>query len=403
MVLHRQETMAIPLGKQHMIRTILLLAFSLLLLLLGEQLSAAEKVFESDFQRGKVPAQWSFNQVEEYANRQRYLGPLSNQTVHLRLEKLPPHVLVRIHFDLIIAWNWQGISREYEDGEQHRGPEMVQLAVKDGPLLMRASFSNQQRDPWRPVATAVRQSFPELDERILVAQRTGSRELENFTIKTNEFGGRQHYNSIATRYSQNWTFPHDKEEMTLEFSGENLQETEEQFWGIDNVVVEVLNADEVAPLEKQQLAELPKLLGGTGSLAAATACWDLIARPEQALQVIRQMKTEMLRLDPALQKRQARIQELVRGLDSPLYADRAEAYRGLEEFGSAAASIVTREEKASRSPETRERLRELLTKWSSVPTPVQNPQALQRMRCTRILEIINTKESLELAKQLRWE
>jgi hypothetical protein len=383
-------------------RKILFSVFALLMLR-GEFVSAAEKVFESDFQRGKVPAQWSFNQIEEYANRQRYLGPLSNQTVHLNLQKLPPHALVRIHFDLIIAWNWQGISREYEDGQQRRGSEVVQVAVKDGPVLMRGSFSNQGRESWRPAGPVVRQSFPELDERILVIPRAGAREIENFTLKTNEFGGQHHYNSIATRYSQNWTFPHGNEELTLEFSAENLQETEEQFWGIDNVIVEVLNADEVALLDKQQLADLPKLLSGTGSLASAAACWDLIARPEQALQVIRQLKTEMLRPDPAQQKRQARIQELVRGLDAELYADRAEAYRGLEEFGSAAASVVAREEKATRSPETRERLRELLTRWSSVPSAIQNPQALQRMRCTRILEIINTKESLELAKQLRWE
>src|SRR5262245_13244695 len=160
-----------------MLRKFLFSVFALLLLQRSEFVNAAEKVFESDFQRGKVPAQWSFNQAEEYGNRSKYLGPLSNQTVHLRLEKLPAHALVRIHFDLIIAWNWQGISREYEDGEQRRGPELVQLAVKYGPVLMRGSFSNQQRDQWRPT---VRQSFPELDERILVAQRTSGQELVNF-------------------------------------------------------------------------------------------------------------------------------------------------------------------------------------------------------------------------------
>jgi hypothetical protein len=150
-----------------------------------------------------------------------------------------------------------------------------------------------------------------------------------------------------------------------------------------------------------QLAALPKLLSGSGSATAAAACWDLIARPEQALPLIKQMKTEMLRADDAAQKRQARIQELIRGLDATLYADRVEALRGLEEYGSAAAAVVAREEKLARSPETRERLRELLSRWSAAPNPVQSPQTLQRLRCTRILEIIDTKESLELAKQLR--
>jgi hypothetical protein len=374
------------------------IGLAFLLLLRGPSLRAAEKVYETDFQRGKVSPQWSFNQVEEYANRQRFLGPLSNQTVHLRLEKLPKHAFIRIHFDLIIAWNWEGSTRQQIEGEPRRGPEVIQLAVQNGPVLMRGSFSNQQRDPYR---TAVRQSFPELDERILVPQRTGSRELDNFTPKMNDFGNNNLLLATATHYRQNWTLPHSKNELTLEFSAENLQEVEEQFWGIDNVAVEVLSADEVPALEAAQLAEMPKLLSGSGSAIAATACWDLVAHPEQALQVIRQMKTEMLRADPTSLKRQARIQELIRGLDSSVYADRVEALRGLEEFGSAAAATVTREEKASRSPETRERLRELLSRWSATPNPVQNPQALQRMRCTRILEIIDSKESLELAKQLR--
>jgi len=367
-------------------------------LLLARDSGAAEKVFEADFQRGKAAPQWSFNQVEEYGNRQRFLGPLSNQTVHLRLEKLPKHAFIRLHFDLIIAWNWEGSTRQQFEGEPRRGPEVIQLAIQKGPVLMRGTFSNQQRDIYR---NAVRQSFPELDERILVPQRTGSRELENFTPKMNDFGGENLLRSMATQYRQNWTIPHTKEELTLEFSAENLQEIEEQFWGLDNVIVEVLNAEEVPPLEPAQLAELPKLLGSSGSANAAAACWDLIARPEQALQLIKQMKTEMLRTDAAAQKRQARVVELIRGLDAPLYADRVEALRGLEDFGSAAAATVAREEKLSRSPETRERLRELLSRWSAAPNPVQSPQTLQRMRCTRVLEIIDTKESLELAKQLR--
>ncbi len=375
-----------------------IIGLAFLLLLRGSSLPAAEKIFESDFQRGKVSPQWSFNQVEEYANRQRFLGPLSNQTVHLRLEKLPKHAFIRIHFDLIVAWNWEGATRQRFEDEPRRGTEVIQLAVQNGPLLMRGSFSNQQRDVFR---SAVRQSFPELDERILVPARTGGREIENFTVKLNQFGEDNVLRAMATHYRQNWTLPHSKNELTLEFSAENLQEVEEQFWGLDNVVVEVLAADEVPALEAALLADMPKLLGGSGSTTAAAACWDLVAHPEQALQVIRQMKTEMLRADPASQKRQARIQELIRGLDSSVYADRVEALRGLEEYGSAAAATVTREEKASRSPETRERLRELLSRWSATPNPVQSPQALQRMRCTRILEIIDSKESLELAKQLR--
>lgn len=386
------------MGIRQMIHIAAMLSVALLMLESSAKLGAAEKVFESDFQRGKVPPQWSFNQVEEYANRQRYLGPLSNQTVHLRLEKLPPHAFIRLHFDLIIAWNWEGSTRQQFEGEPRRGPEVIQLAIQNGPVLMRGTFSNQQREPYR---NAVRQSFPELDQRILVPQRTGSRELDHFTPKMNQFGDDNVLRTMATHYRQNWTLPHSKNELTLEFSAENLQEVEEQFWGIDNVVVEVLNADEVPALEAAQLADMPKLLGGSGSAAAAAACWDLIARPEQALKVIRQMKSEMLRADPASQKRQARILELIRGLDSSVYADRVEALRGLEEYGSAAAATVTREEKTSRSPETRERLRELLSRWSEKPNPVQSPQTLQRMRCTRILEIIDSKESLELAKQLR--
>ncbi len=158
----------------------------------------------------------------------------------------------------------------------------------------------------------------------------------------NDFGGENLLRSMATHYRQNWTIPHTKDELTLEFSAENLQEIEEQFWGLDNVIVEVLNAVEVPPLEPAQLAELPKLLGSNGSANAAAACWDLIARPEQALSLIKQMKTEMLRTDAAAQKRQTRIVELVRGLDAPVYADRVEALR-------ASKNMVPRPRQSSRA------------------------------------------------------
>ncbi len=139
------------------VRAVATLALAILWGLCASSLSAAEKIFEADFQRGKAAPQWSFNQVEEYGNRQRFLGPLSNQTVHLRLEKLPKHAFIRLHFDLIIAWNWEGSTRQQFDGEPRRGPEVIQLAIQKGPVLMRGTFSNQQRDVYR---NFVRQSFP---------------------------------------------------------------------------------------------------------------------------------------------------------------------------------------------------------------------------------------------------
>ncbi|MGC4002750.1 MAG: hypothetical protein QM811_06310 [Pirellulales bacterium] len=101
--------------------------------------------------------------------------------------------------------------------------------------------------------------------------------------------------------------------------------------------------------------------------------------------------------------RAKRARELVKKLDSALFADREEAFRELSDQGLQIHPVLKKELAATASTETRERLRMLLAK---VPQRHQNlftPQALARMRWTRVMEMIDTPESRVLAAKLKWE
>ena len=168
-----------------------------------------ELVYSNDFE-GAVGTEWS-NQLTDTtpADGRTFFGQFGNATVGLTLNDLPTYRGVTVSFDLFVIQSWDGNSL-------HSGPDVWNLSVFDGPVLLHTTFSlfDSQRQAYPG-------NYPEGD----YPARTGA--TANNTLGYGE-------DSV---YHLSFTFPHLESSITLDFSAFGLQELEDESWGLDNVEV----------------------------------------------------------------------------------------------------------------------------------------------------------------------
>jgi hypothetical protein len=140
------------------------------------------------------------------------------QTVRLVLKGLVPHTRAAVSFDLLILKSWDGSSPRY-------GPDRFSLRVKDGPILLDTTFSNNPK-------LKEDQSFQDYP-RAHGKPQAGAAAVR--TLGYTFFG-----DSI---YSLSFTFPHTAGELVLEFASDLFEGkgTEDESWGLDNVTVKIGN------------------------------------------------------------------------------------------------------------------------------------------------------------------
>ena len=278
------------------------------------QPAAPAVLYSNGFENG-AGAEWSATSTETTPQGKRvYLGQFANEAVTLTVRKLPPHQLVRVSFDLLLIRTWHGSHPKW-------GPDIWELAVADGPTLLRATFSNVD------FYSGCRQSFPDWVGAGQYAPRTGAAE-------TNSLGyAFQGPPEIAERivdsvYRLSFTFPHSKGEIALSFSASGLEKENSETWGLDNVSVAVL--PKVAPLGEEEMKALWELLAAEDGQRAFEAVWKLIAAGEPAVEFLsRQLEPYVA--DPA------RISALVRQLgDDEDWRVREKATADLIEMGKGA-------------------------------------------------------------------
>jgi hypothetical protein len=164
---------------------------------------------------------------------QRYLGPFGGprlaentpdfnrtrvqQTISLKLEKLPVHKSVTVAFDLYVLSSWDGNNANY-------GPDRWSLAVNDGPVLLKTTFSN---NPKTGAYDLSNQDYPKKDSRFQ------SRAAAVNTLGSKFFGD--------STYNMSFAFDHTADELILNFSSDLFEGkgTDDEAWGLDNVKVVV--------------------------------------------------------------------------------------------------------------------------------------------------------------------
>jgi hypothetical protein len=135
-----------------------------------------------------------------------------DQIISLTLTNLPPHVALRLTFDLLVLKSWDGNSPMY-------GPDRWALSVAEGPVLLDATFSNNPK----VAKEGSNQNYPQPQ----APPRTGA-------ARTNALGYKFFGDSI---YPLAFTFPHSGSTLKLDFhsslfEGKGLAD---ESWGLDNV------------------------------------------------------------------------------------------------------------------------------------------------------------------------
>jgi prepilin-type N-terminal cleavage/methylation domain-containing protein/prepilin-type processing-associated H-X9-DG protein len=151
-----------------------------------------------------VGSEWSQTTIATtLAGGRKFLGPFANSTIMLNLPGLPTHSNLSISFDLIIMGNWTG----------NTGPCQVQVNIAGGKNIINSTFSTEP---------TMMQSYP--------GDFPGNNEGNTGALLVNGMG----YAKDAL-YRISSAIPHDKKDLTLNFTGSGLTGT--ALWGIDNLEI----------------------------------------------------------------------------------------------------------------------------------------------------------------------
>jgi hypothetical protein len=186
--------------------------------------SAAQTYF-NDFEGLSDPltelTEWSIPVTETTSTStpRTFLGRFCNDTVSLTFPSISA-CEVMVSFDLFIIQSWDG----HGDFDGATGPDIWDLAVDNGPTLLTTTFAThdprKQAYPNWYIAQGADPLFP---------PHQGAEEI-------NSLGFPDFFGS-GDVYSMSFQFSHLGGDLILYFSAFNLQDIEDESWGLDNVVV----------------------------------------------------------------------------------------------------------------------------------------------------------------------
>lgn len=177
-------------------------------------------VYSNDFE-GTIGQEWSkrVRSTTPIGNR-HFLGEFTGEPVWLALDDLPEHCRVTVRFELFVINSWEGSLG------WNAGPDVWDLNVSSGPPsqcplenLLHTSFANCVCDYQAYPAT-----FPEVYNPGL----TDANEVNTLGY------------DVDSVYYLTFSFFHDAEELYFQFQASpDLQDIDDESWGIDNVVVQM--------------------------------------------------------------------------------------------------------------------------------------------------------------------
>ncbi|MGA2916458.1 MAG: PEP-CTERM sorting domain-containing protein [Sedimentisphaerales bacterium] len=187
--------------------------------------SYAGVVYSNDFE-SVVGSEWSNTSTDVTpADGRRFLGQFAcDDAVSLSLNNLPVHQSVTVSFDLYVIQSWDGTSPDW-------GPDVWQLSLGDGTVLLNTTFSNTGDDGHMqsyPGSYSSEEEYPAY---------TGASEINTL--------GYEFYGDSV--YSLSFTFAHTNSSLALNFAGFGLQDMGDESWGIDNITVAVNSASVPEP------------------------------------------------------------------------------------------------------------------------------------------------------------
>jgi hypothetical protein len=188
------------------------------------------QVYQHDFETSPGD-EWSPARRDTALNGENFLGQLGNETARLQLTQLPAHHWVRVSFDLYIIRSWDGNQVDYPYFARSDFPQSPDLIIgpdrwrlqADGATLLDTTFSN-----WADQ----RQAYPAFFGVGDFPPQTSARDINHLGYTYGPF-------SKDATYRQSFTFIHQADTLTLDFSALGLQDIMDESWGLDNVTISV--------------------------------------------------------------------------------------------------------------------------------------------------------------------
>jgi hypothetical protein len=198
-------------------------------------------VYFNDFE-GQIGPEWSHIITDATpVGGRRFLGQFGNDAVTLALTDLPPRTKVRLTFDLFLLRSWDGDGMPAPpDLSAGPGPDLWSLTANGQAGLLSTTFDNH----WLPTRQSFhRQSYPYDYPGPGVLPETGAAEASTlgYARTFSETGTEQV--EMDSVYHLTFTVSDSTPVIVFAFAGSGLQAITDESWGLDNVRVEVLNAD----------------------------------------------------------------------------------------------------------------------------------------------------------------
>ena len=243
----------------------------------------ATTVYAANFDVDLPGPQWSSTDVAATADgKRRFLGPFVDRPVLLLLGRLPPHVAVRVVFDLLTYDRWNGDSSQF-------GRDLWDMRVVGGQPLVHTTFSNcgffinnneqsyPDQYPWYPTHDGF----------------TGAATKQSLGWVTGQ--GPQQWGCDST-YAIDVTFPHTADTLQLQFASQ-IKRHEDKPYGFLTFRVETV--DRLATATDAQLAGWWADLAGEDPVRANGAVWKLVATGDAATAYAEGHLPTALAADPA--------------------------------------------------------------------------------------------------------
>ena len=361
--------------------------------------ASAAPVYEEDFDKELPPGVFSHDkqklEIFTAPKGEKILGRLGSGKLNLHHDKLPPHQLVRISFDLNFSGSWDGTSSSY-------GPDIWTCGQKGGPLLIETSFNNCHKI----FSDNIWQNFPDnyraAQVSRLMRSQTGAKfylvdaRVEDL-LHRGGTGALDHNHlgctwnsSLCTdaRYRLSFHFRHQKDSLDFEFDNRYDEPIDGQWWGLDKIKVEVL--PEIAPLSDNEQSRLFTDLLGDDAFRALVARDALSIHPE----LVRTLLDK--HFPPA---RELDLNRLLNDLEKP-GETRVQAAKILREAGPSQLQPLEdlRRLHAVSRPELAAQLDSLLADWRRLPESRWTPRQLWRL--ADLARISGCAESVRLAQEL---
>jgi len=347
-------------------------------------------VYSNDMEKG-IGKEWSLRRIEATPRGdRRFLGRFRHERVGLKVAALPRHAWLRVSFELLVMGTWDGnAGHTPRRAVNPVGPDGWRMGIEGGATLVDATFSNLDFETRQAEEAARTQSYPS----VLLGE---SRPAKTGAAERNTLGCQWVFDGVPRAvdsvYAMSFVIPHEAGAVALYFEGgSGLQPNDDECWGLRNVRVEALGAEEVSKLDEDQMRRLWEAVGGRDPVAESEAFWRLVAGGNETARFLRG-RVNRLGVD------RARFASLVAELDGNDFAARERATAAIRAMGPGAAPLVREAIERADSAEVRGRLAGVLKGIGS--TPVTDPQTRRSMIAVRLLGVIGTAEARRVAGEL---